>query len=691
VYGSEEYGAGLSVRGNSSSNLPGLAILGAGKNDIWLRTGNTGNDFGSTRWRIKVDTGDFEAEASQNVTLKGGLFQNSTTYGGVVGKSDDTGSMAMGGGASVNNTDGGVIVVRGNSFTTQADKAGKVEIFAGTGANGDIDFYTHDSSTTKRWSVRNSGEFQGSQTDNFIGTSSVDGADSSSLQLLSYSGTSLNSNRGAGIVVKGNEYSSNAGDLYMEAGNVSGAEVHIAAANATGGIAFLTQGWNTAWKINSSDDTLTFHKTEGTIMASTSPGGESAGLLLNGGGSAGSTRGAHVGLYGADHGSFPGLCYIAAASSGSWNKIILHAGGNDRWSVENTGHLVPASSGNLNIGASGTPVDTVYLEDLIAFNGAGSIGQRLAKTANGVEWETPAAAGTDALVFETTTSGASTSSLGQLEVPDETVITFTAIISARYDTTGSNKSYWAVIEGGVRRNNAGSAALVGTQVVTEDDENSAGYSADVDVSGNNLRIRVTGAAGETVDWRGKLLYVTDSAFAVPAQLVRTYNNNQAIQWEDNAGSSNIDVIKVDTSDDTILNAASGSNVLLQVNDTTVLQASDDYVSIKADTQTTNATQTTLWSATLDDDTTYKFTVDILGRLNSTSAKNIWGTLEFGVRRNNGGSATLIGTRLKTADSEGTPTWDFDVDVNSNDVRIRVTGAASETVRWGAGIRYLSRS
>lgn len=73
-------------------------------------------------------------------------------------------------------------------------------------------------------------------------------------------------------------------------------------------------------------------------------------------------------------------------------------------------------------------------------------------------------------------------------------------VSARLQNTGVNKSYWAVIECGVRRNNSGSAALVGTRLRTDDSEGSPGYTCDVGVSGNDLRVLVTGASSETVEW-----------------------------------------------------------------------------------------------------------------------------------------------------------------------------------------------
>lgn len=107
--------------------------------------------------------------------------------------------------------------------------------------------------------------------------------------------------------------------------------------------------------------------------------------------------------------------------------------------------------------------------------------------------------------------------------------------------------------------------------------------------------------------------------------------------------------------------------------------------------TTNATPTNLGTVTLLDDTTYKFRVDVIGRFNSTTAKNIWGSLEFGVRRNNGSVATLIGLRLKELDTEGSPTYDFEVSVSGNDVIILVTGAIGETVSWQGQFIYSSVS
>lgn len=110
--------------------------------------------------------------------------------------------------------------------------------------------------------------------------------------------------------------------------------------------------------------------------------------------------------------------------------------------------------------------------------------------------------------------------------------------------------------------------------------------------------------------------------------------------------------------------------------------------------TTDNTTTNLYTLTLADNTTYMFEVNISARYNSTTAKGVGGKLKFLVYRNNGGAATIAadnGGRIKEIESYGTPGYDFDVDVTGNDIRIRVTGATSETVSWTATIERVGVS
>lgn len=117
---------------------------------------------------------------------------------------------------------------------------------------------------------------------------------------------------------------------------------------------------------------------------------------------------------------------------------------------------------------------------------------------------------TEGVHFNTvTTTDDTETTVDTLSLSDNEMVMFTAEIAARLDST-TDKSYWAKIEGGVRRNDGSGAVLVGTRKITEDDEGTPGYVADIDVNGNDLRIRVTGAGGETVDWSCKLRWQTDS-------------------------------------------------------------------------------------------------------------------------------------------------------------------------------------
>jgi len=107
--------------------------------------------------------------------------------------------------------------------------------------------------------------------------------------------------------------------------------------------------------------------------------------------------------------------------------------------------------------------------------------------------------------------------------------------------------------------------------------------------------------------------------------------------------------------------------------------------------TTNATTTNIFNFALADNTAYKFTVEIVGRFNSTTARGISGQLRFGVYRNNAGSAVLVGTRIKEFDTWGSSEYDFDVVVAGNNVQIQVTGAVSSTVSWMGEIEYIGVS
>ena len=110
--------------------------------------------------------------------------------------------------------------------------------------------------------------------------------------------------------------------------------------------------------------------------------------------------------------------------------------------------------------------------------------------------------------------------------------------------------------------------------------------------------------------------------------------------------------------------------------------------------TSDATTTTLYSLALADNTSYTFDVSVVGRLNTTTAKGLYGKARFTVYRNNAGNATLAADFngvLKELDTYGSSGYDFSVSVSSTSIYIKVTGAASESVKWAANVRYVSVS
>ena len=105
-----------------------------------------------------------------------------------------------------------------------------------------------------------------------------------------------------------------------------------------------------------------------------------------------------------------------------------------------------------------------------------------------------------------TTTG-TTETLLVIPVSANSLGRFKIDVSARRED-GTDKYYWSFISGGVRRSasNSGNATLVGSApAILEDAEGNPGYTARVDVSGSDLRIRVTGEAANVV-WVATIEY-----------------------------------------------------------------------------------------------------------------------------------------------------------------------------------------
>jgi len=102
-------------------------------------------------------------------------------------------------------------------------------------------------------------------------------------------------------------------------------------------------------------------------------------------------------------------------------------------------------------------------------------------------------------------------------------------------------------------------------------------------------------------------------------------------------------------------------------------------------QTTDATVTTVASFTLADNTVYWFEATIIGRDTSGTDRAFYirSTLAY---RQSAGSATLGALQTIVTD-ETNAAWDATLDVSTNDVRVRVTGAVATTINWACTLRY----
>lgn len=164
------------------------------------------------------------------------------------------------------------------------------------------------------------------------------------------------------------------------------------------------------------------------------------------------------------------------------NALITKAIAGDNIVLSSTG--VDAGTGDVTIGLDTTGASE---GEVLTYSGGSASFQSPAEEFNNVSVQTTDGIETNAIV---------------VTIPDNTMGMFTVIVAARGP---SNKHYWARIDAGARRNVSESAVLVGSPLIFSDNENSAGYLADVDVNGQDFRVRVTGAASETVDWDVKLL------------------------------------------------------------------------------------------------------------------------------------------------------------------------------------------
>jgi hypothetical protein len=103
-------------------------------------------------------------------------------------------------------------------------------------------------------------------------------------------------------------------------------------------------------------------------------------------------------------------------------------------------------------------------------------------------------------------------------------------------------------------------------------------------------------------------------------------------------------------------------------------------------QTTDATVTSLYtSATLTDEAVHSIDAVVTAIKSDGTAAAQYKRHYAG--RRDGGTFTQLAAVVDNSTEETTSTWDVTVDVSSNTFRVRVTGVAANTIRWGYAIRH----
>jgi|APSaa5957512576_1039674.scaffolds.fasta_scaffold16428_3 hypothetical protein len=118
---------------------------------------------------------------------------------------------------------------------------------------------------------------------------------------------------------------------------------------------------------------------------------------------------------------------------------------------------------------------------------------------------------------------------------------------------------------------------------------------------------------------------------------------------------------------------------------------DDITIAATDTvQTTDATQTTLDSFALTDENTYHVEA-LVTAVQSTGAERASYHIACTVYRTGAGSATLQGAVTVVHANESDANLDCTFTVNSNDLRLSVTGIAAETWEWDGRLTRINGS
>jgi len=477
--------------------------------------------------------------------------------------------------------------------------------------------------------------------------------------------------RGAYLELGGNE--SNSGGATLSTGDAGG-HLYLYTRNSAADI-YFNAGAIGNWKASGADGDLVFSGSTSRIHADTADGADTKRLLLCGGGIQGDSRGGTIYLYGNEHGS-TGSVEILAGGAGSIYFETLNA---VQWQVQNAGHLVPGSNNTKDIGNSSLGIRDIYLRDLLV---RGAITGTATNTLN---ITTGTVDGTDNMRLEISGGGDIGSSRGA----------YISLFGNEEANTGRIDLVAGNVSGGhITISTAGAERW---RIINSSNSNlqfstTNGYIFATTSDGSDSARLILSGGGNVLDTaRGGYITINGNEHA----------GLGGIQIQSGIGTAGVGInIQVNsTTGELNLGTNATTRLAIDANGRTQHRAFTGYTpsgkfEIPVVANTTNATTANLYTLTLADNTTYIFTVTLGGRFNSTTAKGIGGKLKFTVYRNNAGAAVIasdLGGRIKEIETYGSPGYDFDVDVSSNDIRIRITGAAAETVSWIGNIEYLAVS
>lgn len=251
----------------------------------------------------------------------------------------------------------------------------------------------------------------------------------------------------------------------------------------------------------------------------------------------------------------------------------------------------------------------------------------------------------------------------------------------------------------VARNNANSGDIIW---LSQDTSNNMSIGT---ISGNNINL-MTG--GTMTFFRGGSIVMDYNGTAIrqllPVQFaasnnsstgqLRFSNNPSSVLAQRNSGNSaDLTLLALNTTDgfvgcDTsfgtsLTNLYLGpTNVVVKSATTSTLATTTtDAVDVMARVQTTTATVTDIYTWTLDNNAVTTVDVRVTACQSNSSNGDVWrGKITY---KNAAGTVTLIGTSSVTKD--GATAWAVTLDNSTTTARVRVTGAASTTIEWGASI------